>query len=383
MEAIPTSLPQSAIRVLIVEDSALVQKLLAKTLEENSNISVVGTAFNGKEALSFLSDHTVDIILLDIEMPIMDGLTVLPEIVKNHPSPHIIMCSTLTKKNAEISLKALELGATDFITKPATSSVENIFSQELVQKVLLLGQTNKSQPFIADPVHRTNPVCIEDPVHIANDIGITKTIATPTNLSETTTSPKRIKAFAIGCSTGGPNALKVFFSQLGDKLLHVPIFITQHMPPTFTPILAENIAAISNRPCLEAADGNKVTPGTIYLAPGSYHMKCIKKGAEVYIHLTEEAPENFCRPAVDPMLRSLASIYRTDLLTLILTGMGQDGLEGCKAVHKAGGTIILQDEVSSVVWGMPGTVAKHNLSSSILPLDKIASYISTLCGVQS
>lgn len=188
------------------------------------------------------------------------------------------------------------------------------------------------------------------------------------------------KVLAIGCSTGGPQAVVSLLRELDKRLLHIPIFITQHMPPTLTTLFADNLRKVSNRPCAEAIEGEIVKPGHIYLAPGDFHMICEKKDKDIILHLTKSPPENFCRPAVDPMLRSMAPIYGKQLLTLILTGMGKDGLEGAKDVCNHGGVVIAQDEATSVVWGMPGAVATEGLCSAVLPLGNIVSHISRMFG---
>lgn len=320
-------------------------------------MTVVAQAGNGMEALVIAKEHQPDVILLDIEMPVMNGLSALPELLKAAPKAAIIMCSTLTTQNAKVSLEALEMGATDVIAKPTSTSLHHSFTKELQQKILSLANRDQPAPISPQPINNT-------PLHAE-----AKHTITPMPPAF------HMKALAIGASTGGPQALVKFFSQLDGKLANVPIFVTQHMPATFTAILADHIASVSSMACAEAKPAERITPGKIYIAPGDYHMEIKKKQAGAFIHLTQEEPENFCRPSVDPMLRSLASVYGSNLLTVIFTGMGHDGLDGSQIVIENGGRVIAQDKDSSIVWGMPGAVTKQGLCSAVLPLEKIAPYI--------
>ena len=348
-----------AIKIMLVDDSAIIRGLITRALTENTDIDIVATAFNGTVAIPLAKQHQPDVIILDIEMPEMDGITALPKLLQAVPGVKIIMASTLTLRNADISLRALELGAADCVAKPSARGAEELenFYRELLQKIrVLVG--SKMRPALAD-VPASNVAPVSDRIKLVCAGPITS----------------QVKALAIASSTGGPQALTQIFSALKNQLKHLPIFITQHMPPTFTTILAGNISKLGERSCNEGKEGAVVQPGETYIAPGDYHMIVEKIKDDVVIHTTKDAPENFCRPAADPMLRSLSSVYGKNLLTLVLTGMGSDGLEGAKIVVKNGGHVIAQDEASSVVWGMPRVVAEQGICTAILPLSEIAPYL--------
>lgn len=326
----------------------MMRSALKKMLSDDAEISVAAVASNGVEALEKLKQQSFDVILLDIEMPIMDGLTALPQIVRAAPGVQVIISSALTMKGAAISLEALSLGAADYITKPKANAQIDLFTQDLKNKIKTLGRSAIAR--------RQRQVRVK---------------AVP----ETLPSVKSFQAqcLAIGSSTGGPQALPVLLRAIGPQKSY-PIFITQHMPPAFTAILAEHLEQASFMPAGEAKDGEEVVAGRIYVAPGNYHMLIEQKGAGKYIRLTQDPPENFCRPAVDPMLRSLSEAYKGKVLTIILTGMGQDGTAGMKILSARGGVAIAQDEASSVVWGMPGALVQAGLASAVLPLQQIAAH---------
>ena len=358
----------ATVKVMVVDDSAVVRGLTRRFLEENPHIEVVATASNGKNAVDAAKKHVLDVIVLDIEMPVMDGITAIPLILAENPSVKIVMSSTLTESNAVISLNALSAGASDYIAKPTSGSAihgADDFKRELVTKVLALG--GMANPVVAAleklaPSDRPSPVIKVRPEQ-------------PISLRKQSAVPPR--AIAIGSSTGGPQALHEVIANL-DATLAQPIFITQHMPATFTSILADHLARDSGRVVCEAKDGQPVKPGEIYIAPGDFHMLIQGQGSNLNIRLTQTDRENYCRPSVEPMLRSLVAIFESALLTVILTGMGYDGLSGCQACVEKGGTVIAQDEASSVVWGMPGAVASAGVCAAVKPLDKIAETINKI-----
>jgi two-component system chemotaxis response regulator CheB len=352
-------------RVMIVDDSAVIRGILARTLENESDIAVAVTASNGEQAVRLLAQTAVDVIVLDIEMPVLDGLGALPRLLAIDPNVKIVMASTLTQRNAEISLKALELGATDYIPKPTATreiSAGDEFKRELVAKVRSFGIAYRRAASLPT---WTGP---------ADTVPVAKPEARPVSLRPFRVQP--IDVLAIGSSTGGPQALLRLFKAL--KTFPKPVLVTQHMPPTFTAILADNIARASGRPCSEAKDGEVVRPGHIYVAPGNFHMTVHREGVPVRIALDQNAPENFCRPSVDPMLRSMVQVWGPSVLTVILTGMGQDGLKGCRAVVEGGGIVVAQDEASSVVWGMPGAVAHDGICSAVKPVDDLAMFVERM-----
>lgn len=350
--------PNLPIKVMIVDDSPTIRSYISRAISKDNSFEIVACAENGNIALSMIKSMAVDVIILDIEMPEMDGLTALPLLLKASPKTKVLMVSALTKQGAAISLKALSLGASDYIPKPS-STIGNSFDLEIIGKVKAIMGIDETL------------------IEIAAEDKLTTVIPTaetlPYELKPNTVS--RLKAIAIGCSTGGPQALLHFFKSLKGHLNTIPYIITQHMPPNFTTVFAESISEVSEKPCIEVTKPTTVEPGTIYLAPGGYHMIASQEQSSIILSINQEPEENFCRPAVDPMLRSLAPIYKNTIMTIILTGMGKDGYKGAEVILEHGGSTIAQDQESSVVWGMPGAVATHNLCCNVLPLDAIAAFL--------
>ena len=377
---------------MVVDDSAVIRGLITRMLEADPDITVVASVGNGQLAVNQLERRPkeVDVVILDIEMPVMDGLTALPLMLKVDPNVKVIMASTLTKRNAEISLRALSAGAVDYVPKPSTArelSGENDFRRELLDKVKGLGIVHRAE------IGKAPPKLVAPPASAPAPAPAAKPAAAPAAAPAAGEKPERWQMkhqdevelrrpgttrpdiLAIGSSTGGPQALFEFLKGL-PKTINLPIVITQHMPATFTSILAEHITRMSGWACAEAKDGELVEAGRIYLAPGDFHMTVVQKGPQRVISLNQDAPENFCRPAVDPMLRSLVKVYGPRIFTVILTGMGNDGARGSKHVVEAGGTVIAQDEKTSVVWGMPGATASAGLCSAVLPITELAGYVA-------
>jgi two-component system chemotaxis response regulator CheB len=361
------------IRVMVVDDSAVIRGVLARTLESDPEITVVHSVGNGQLAVAAVQRASVDIIVLDIEMPVMDGLTALPKLLAAAPGAKVLMASTLTQKNAEVSLRAMQAGAADYVPKPSSTQITGAseFKRELLAKVKALGR-RRSGVRTARPA--TAPGQPAPRLHAAAHAG-------PIALRQPSTTPPQV--IAIGSSTGGPQALFKIVAELPANLRQ-PILITQHMPPTFTTILAEHIGKLAKRPVAEGRDGEPVQAGRVYVAPGDFHMVVDASGGQRTIRLSKEPPENFCRPAVDPMFRSVARAYGNAVLGVVLTGMGSDGAKGGQAVAAAGGTVVAQDEATSVVWGMPGAAAAAGICSAVLPLAEIAPYVARLSlrGVQ-
>lgn len=353
-------------RVMVVDDSAVIRGLLTRNLESDPEIKVVTTAANGEIALKAVAKNDIEIVVLDIEMPVMDGMTALPLILKAKPGVQVIMASTLTLANADISLRAMANGAADYVSKP-TSTKEihsaDAFKNELIEKIKAVAQAGRSSGRTRRTATAERPAAVPRKVVISPGSVVLR--AAPGVCPE---------VIAIGSSTGGPPALFSLLKEL-CKGFTLPILITQHMPATFTALLAEHIARACNVPAAEAKDGEKIEPGRIYVAPGNFHMTVVRGEKHKTIKIIDAPPENFCRPAVDPMLRSMAPIYGSRLLVIMLTGMGHDGRDGSKVVTAAGGSVIAQDEATSVVWGMPGAVATSGLCSAVLPLDDIAPYV--------
>ncbi len=346
------------IKVLIVDDSTVIRRMLSDTLAQDSQIEVVGTAANGKIALSKLTQVNPDVVTLDIEMPEMDGIATLEALRKTHPRLPVIMFSTLTQRGAESTLDALAKGANDYVTKPANvgsvhAAIESVRSM-LVPKIkglcqwyrdLLKNENDKERSPIRRPLLMTRPVV---------------------------KSNERIDIVAIGVSTGGPNALAKILGRM-PRAFPVPIVVVQHMPPIFTKHLADRLNGNGELRVCEARSGDLLEPGCVYIAPGDFHMTVKRNGPQVHVETNQSHPENSCRPAVDVLFRSVAQVYGRNALGLILTGMGQDGLRGCEAIADAGGRIWAQDEATSVVWGMPGAVIQNGLAENVLSLDAVAS----------
>ncbi len=372
----PVTQPDEAtpIRVMIVDDSAVVRGIFRRTLEAEPGIAVVSTANHGQAAVDKLARNPVDVILLDIEMPIMDGMTALPKMLDVDPTVQVIMASTLTQRNADISIRALAAGAADYIPKPVAKheihSSEN-FKRELLGKVKALARARRASQRAAP--RATAPR--ESARHGMPGGSVVQ--AQASDIALRASSKAKPEILCIGSSTGGPKALISDLGQLGTKF-DLPILITQHMPKTFTSILAQHIGKAARRPSAEAVDGEPIERGRIYVAPGERHMLIELRVGRPSIRIDDGPAENFCKPAVDPMLRSAASSYEERLLTQILTGMGHDGLAGGEAVVETGGTIIAQDEASSVVWGMPGAVATAGMCSAVIPLSEFAMRINML-----
>ncbi|MDA0782907.1 MAG: chemotaxis response regulator protein-glutamate methylesterase [Rickettsiales bacterium] len=399
-------------RVMIVEDSSLIRGYLIRALQNDPQIEICGVAENGRIAVDKVKLYNPEIILLDVEMPVMDGITALPLLVKACPEAKIIMISTLTAKNAAISIEAMSKGASDYLEKPSAETDKTLFKTELIQKIkaIALSIRKVEEKYTKDdefrflkaenklqvPPRLNNvSVSVEKTSQEKNNNTISKDenqqtayvpVLPPASATSAifTNDDNRFAGFkpdilAIGSSTGGPNVLHEVFKQIGNSIGHIPTFITQHMPPKFTTFLAQSIATTSGMRCTEPQDGQKVEKGWIYIAPGDYHMLVEPKGIDKIIRLTKDAPENFCRPSVDPMLRSLVNAYGKNILTVIMTGMGSDGKLGAKLVHEKGGKVIIQDEASSVVWGMPGAIAKEGFQDGIYSSHDISKQIIKLC----
>jgi two-component system chemotaxis response regulator CheB len=334
------------IRVLIVDDSMVIRSVLSELLQSDPAIEIAGTASNGKVALSLIPQVKPDLVTLDFEMPGMDGLETLARIRSLSPKLPVIMFSSFTEHGAAVTLEALARGATDYVTKPTQASgiegARQRVRDDLIPKIKSLCMMRNSGP---------------SPVPIA------------------TASPRRgarvpIEIVAIGTSTGGPNALAELIPQLPASF-PVPIVIVQHMPPIFTRRLAERLDALTPLHVNEAQEGKKLAPGQIWIAPGDYHMNVARTAGDVVLTMNQRPPEQGCRPAVDVLFRSVAGAFGAHVLAVVLTGMGADGRNGAQAVREAGGEVIVQDEATSVIWGMPGSVVAAGYADRICPLPLI------------
>lgn len=388
------------IRVMLVDDSAVIRGLFTRALEADQEIQIISSVSDGRMAVNALKRQDVDVIVLDIEMPNLDGLSALPLLLEVKPDVNIIMASTLTRRNAEVSLKAMSAGAKDYIAKPSSTSEltsAQAFQGELIAKIKALAAGKRSQrvetphrpsPAFSQPPASASPPAASPPSAVGSRFeSASAGAAAPSPAREAPVArlargaeiPLRKapiehpEVIAIGSSTGGPQALFTLLAGLAGA--KQPILITQHMPPTFTTILAEHIAKVTGRVSTEAKDGEAIQPGRIYIAPGDFHMTVETQAGQRVLRLLKTPPENFCRPAVDPMLRSLAQAYGGKVLCVILTGMGADGLKGAQALVGVGGAVLAQDEATSVVWGMPGAVAAAGVCSAVLPLPALAPAI--------
>ncbi len=355
---------------MLVDDSAVIRGLITKMIAPDPAINVVASVADGAQAVKRMGRKDIDVIILDIEMPVMDGLTALPKLIELDPNVKIIMASTLTERNAEISLKALEAGAADYVPKPTSSSKiagASDFRREILEKIKSLGAASRRDADKLEPKAAATATAAPSSLYSG-----------PVELRQSTNAAKP-EILAIGSSTGGPQALSKLFQNLKPEI-GVPVVVTQHMPPTFTRILAEHIAKASGWTCTEAKDGEVLKPNHAYVAPGDYHMEIVDGPSGAAIRVNQDPPENYCRPAVDTMLRSLTKIFGGRVLTVILTGMGSDGLKGGQMVADAGGTLFAQDEQTSVVWGMPGAVATAGLCSAVLPIEKLGAKVMEFMG---
>lgn len=347
------------IRVLVVDDSALIRKLVTASLAQDPAIEVVGTAADGVEAVAKVRQLDPDAVTLDIEMPVLDGLGALREIRTTHPRLPVIMFSTLTERGATTTLEALSLGASDYVTKPSNTgsvaqSIANVRDQ-LVPKIKALAGARRLAALGAG-------------VPRASSLGASAAPVVP--------GPRPVRAgrpelLVIGCSTGGPDALSRVLAELPADV-GVPVLVVQHMPPLFTTMFAARLDRESPLEVREAVDGDQLVPGRVLLAPGDFHLRVRRTAGSARVHLDQGEQVNFCRPAVDPLFESAVATYGGAVLALVLTGMGADGLAGCRAVRAAGGEVVVQDEATSVVWGMPGAVATAGLADRVLPLEGIA-----------
>ncbi len=357
-------------KVMVVDDSAVIRGLLTRALEQDPAIEVSASVSNGDLAVKANKKNEFDVIVLDIEMPVMDGLTALPLLLADRPKVRVIVASTLTRKNAEISIKALQLGASDYLAKPQSgtelTSAEN-FKRELVAKVKALARSASGRKVAGAAAPARAPIAKSPAVP-------SKPASAKPAIALRSTPFVAPDAIAIASSTGGPQALLEVVKSFPSGI-KLPLFITQHMPATFTSILAQHLTRASGLDCQEGKEGEVVLAGRVYVAPGDYHMAVELEAARPTIRLLQTPPENYCRPSADPMLRSLIKVYGGRLLLVVLTGMGADGLGGARDLVAAGGTVVAQDEESSVVWGMPGAVANAGLCSEVFPLQEIGPFI--------
>ncbi len=359
-------------RILIVEDSAVMRSLLRAVICSDSHLEVGGTAADGASALTFLSNERPDLVLLDVEMPVMDGLATLREMRSRGIRVPVIMCSTLTRSGARVTIDALASGASDYVAKPTGQAGREAsiraLAQELVPKILAL--TASVQPRF--PVPGASAVVSPSPLGLQSPM--------PRTLGARATAPS---VLVIGVSTGGPAALEVLLPALPAEF-PLPVLIVQHMPEVFTRLMAERLNARCALRVHEASEGEPISRGRIAIARGNWHLEALPSAtasAAPTLHLHQGPPENHCRPAVDVLFRSAAKTFGPAVLAVVLTGMGSDGLIGARMIRQRGGSILAQDQATSTVWGMPGAVAGAGLADKIVSLDAMASEIVKFAGL--
>jgi two-component system chemotaxis response regulator CheB len=356
------------ISVLVADDSALVRRLVSGVLNDAPGIQVVGVAHNGAQALERVDALKPDLVTLDIEMPVMDGLTAMRELRRRHPRLPVIMVSTLTQEGAAATLDALAAGASDYVTKPTNSlsltNSLNELSDQLIPRVRALAERRA-------PGRPTRPAA-----HAAAPGGAA--VPVPARRIH---SAQPTQVVAIGSSTGGPDALARVLGSLTGRP-GVPIVAVQHMPPVFTGMLAQRLNRLGPATVVEAEAGQQLTPGTVYIAPGGRHLEVQRRGAAAVTVLQDGEPENYSRPSVDVLFRSVALAYPGSAIGVVLTGMGHDGRDGCEQLGRTGALIVAQDQPSSVVWGMPGAVTEAGLADAVLALDAIGPYLSGQLGAR-
>jgi two-component system, chemotaxis family, protein-glutamate methylesterase/glutaminase len=377
------------VRVMVVDDAVVVRSLLARWIDAEPDLHVVASLPTGREAVAWFEKNDADVVMLDIEMPDLDGISALPLLLQKKRDLAVIMVSTFTRRSAEISLRALALGAADYIPKPestreVTTSVS--FRRELLEKVRALGYRRRPSARVEAPalVPPPKPVAAPQSAPVSAP-RIHKGVA-PDHVHSHDHDPIHLRPFAltpprallIGSSTGGPQALTALIERLPAAIDRAPVLITQHMPPTFTTVMAEHLSRVGGRGAHEAEHGEPVLAGGIYIAPGGRHMRVTRESDGVRIVIGDDEPINFCRPAVDALFSSAAAVWGPASLALVLTGMGADGTHGATDIVAAGGSVVAQDETTSVVWGMPRSVAQAGLCSAVLPLDQIAPKIIRL-----
>ena len=357
-------------RILIVDDSCLYQRLLSDVINAHEGMEVVGVASNGNIALGLMNQLKPDLVTLDILMPEMDGIQTLIALRKQWPSVRSVMVSSLTSEGSDAALDALALGASEYAVKPASASGVSSVREDLAKDLL-----PKIEALLGLDSTRTDSTFMHSKVGTAPTVQ--RRSAASSARSHRAFEHHGIKLIAIGISTGGPDALAKLLSQLPADI-GVPVVIVQHMPAQFTAKLAQRLDAASALKIVEAQVGDKIRAGTVYIAPGNYHMVLDRIGGDIIVNLNSDEQENSCRPSVDPLFRSIPSIFGSHCLGVIMTGMGADGLNGCQALSAAGCPIIVQDQLTSIVWGMPKLVAMAGLAQEEVPLDDMANVITRI-----
>lgn len=356
------------IRVLVVDDSVVIRRLVTGLLDEDPDIEVVGSAVNGRSALQKVEALAPDLVTMDVEMPEMDGIEAVRALRARGDRVPVVMFSTLTERGASATFEALSAGASDYVPKPANvGSVSRSMDQVRASLIPLV----KSLVPRGVPVPRLGqrPGAVAVPAS-ATAVAAPRAPSSPA-LRPRRTPPQGYRLLVVGSSTGGPEALSTLLSSLPP--LPVPVAVVQHMPPVFTTQFAARLDRLCPFPVQEARTGTVLSAGTVTIAPGDFHLEVVRAGRDLVARTTQEPPENYCRPAVDVLFRSAARAAGGPVLGLVLTGMGSDGARGAQHLVDAGGSVVVQDRDSSVVWGMPGAVAAAGLAEQVLPLAQVGA----------
>lgn len=369
------------IRIVFADDSVTIRRFLKEGLERADDIEIVGIAKNGREAIGLVRAQRPDILLLDVEMPIMDGIDTVRALRQFNSDLPVIMFSSLTKSGGEATLDALAVGANAYAQKPSSGTQPEDalahIQQQLVPKIRQLAKPGAAKQRPSPQIKAGTPSVTPCKTPIQNGIDVVDTCVTGIKPKSHEAAPKSSQPCSlvvIGSSTGGPSALAELLPMISDQI-RVPILIVQHMPTVFTRLLAERLNGLTDLEVREAKNGESVRAGTVLIAPGDYHLELKADGALPKLVLHQGPEENSCRPAVDVLFRSAAQVYRDKVLGVILTGMGKDGTEGCRHLSQKGSRIIVQDKASSVIWGMPKAVSEAGFADETLPLKKIAAAI--------
>ena len=385
-------LAQQPIRVMIVDDAVVVRGLVSRWVDAEPDLKIVASLRTGQDALDELERTDPEVVLFDVEMPVLDGMAALPLLLQKRPNLAIIMVSTVTRRNAEVTLKALTLGAADYVPKPETNhevTTSETFRHDLIEKIRHIGWRRRGRKYVpptsrqpASALRPQKPFTVEGLVADGN----VHALQAPQPQSEI-----KLRAFApaiprvllIGASTGGPQALSTILAAIGRVIDRAPVLITQHMPIHCTRFLAERLNNICQLQVREGAEGSVLGPGQAWIAPGDQHMVTRRNRSNVTLHLTNDPPENSCRPSADVMFRSIAKTYHNRCLAVVMTGMGKDGLDGCQEIKWHGGRILVQDEETSIAWGMPRAIIKSDLAERIVPLAEMAHAITSIVAAQN
>ena len=380
-----SAVTQQPIRVMVVDDAVVVRGLVSRWVNAEPDLKIVASLRTGQDALDELDHADPEVVLLDVEMPVLDGIQALPLLLKRRPNLAVIMVSTVTRRNAEVTLRALSLGAADYVSKPETNheiTTSETFRYELIEKIRHIGWRRRGRRF---PPSSSGPAApgerLRKPVEgvpAEGNVHALQPLQAPVEIKLRPLATAIPRILLIGASTGGPQALDSLLSSLGSVIDRAPVLITQHMPPTFTTILAEHLTRVSGRPAREATDGEPILAGNVYVAPGGRHMQVARVAGTAVAQINNGPPVNFCKPAIDPLFGSAAKVWGSWNLAVVLTGMGSDGTEGAGEIVAAGGNVLAQDEATSVVWGMPGSAAHAGHCAAVLPLDRIAGKITRL-----